>query len=55
MVPDGDAMASELRHLLRDPKARHQLAENGLKTILARHTCAHRAQQLISICEEIAA
>jgi spore maturation protein CgeB len=55
VVEDGDAMASEIVHLMRDPKARHQLAENGLKTIRERHTCAHRAQQLISICEEIAA
>jgi len=55
VVENGDAMAAELVHLLRDPKARHQLAENGLKTINEHHTCAHRAQQLISICEEIAA
>jgi len=55
VVENGHAMASEMRHLLRDTKARRQLAENGLKTIRERHTCAHRAEQLLSICEEIAA
>jgi spore maturation protein CgeB len=55
VVENGEAMASELQHLLHDPQARHQLAENGLQTIRNRHTCAHRAQQLMSICEEIAA
>jgi spore maturation protein CgeB len=55
VVHDGDQMAVELRHLVRDPQARYQLAENGLKTIRERHTCAHRAQELISICQEIAA
>jgi spore maturation protein CgeB len=48
-------MAAELHHLLQDARARHQLAENGLQTIRRRHTCAHRAQQLLSIYEEIAA
>ena len=27
--------------------------EDGLETIRARHTCAHRASQLIEICEEL--
>ena len=54
VVPNGDAMASELRRLLRDAGARDQLAENGLSTIRAHHTCAHRAEQLMSIHEEIA-
>jgi spore maturation protein CgeB len=39
--------------LLRDDRARQQLAENGLETIRARHTCAHRAQQLLEICTEL--
>lgn len=55
VVNDGDHMKAELRFLLSDDRARQQMAEQGLKTILARHTCAHRARQLISICEEIAA
>lgn len=55
VVHDGDQMTSELKFLLGDDKARQQMAEQGLKTIHARHTCAHRARQLISICEEVAA
>jgi len=55
VVQDGKQMASELEYLLRDQQARRQIGEHGLKTIRERHTCAHRAEQLISICEEIAA
>jgi spore maturation protein CgeB len=54
-VPDSAAMLAELRHLLRDDHARQQLAANGLETIHARHTCAHRAQQLVEICHELEA
>jgi len=53
-VQDGVEMTEQLRHLRRDAKARYQLAENGLQTIRERHTCAHRAQQLMQICQEIA-
>ena len=52
-VPDGRAMAAELRHLLGDAEARRQMAAHGLETIQARHTCAHRARQLLEICEEL--
>lgn len=52
-VPDTAAMIAELDHLLRDDSARQQLATNGLETIRARHTCAHRAQQLVDICHQL--
>ena len=52
-VPDQSAMISELQRLLRDDAARQQLAASGLQTIRARHTCAHRAQQLEDICHEL--
>jgi spore maturation protein CgeB len=52
-LPDGAAMEAEIRHLLNDDAARRQLAENGLETIQQRHTCGHRAQQLLEICEEL--
>lgn len=55
VVKNGDQMKSQLKFLLADEKARQQMAEQGLRTVHARHTCAHRARQLISICEEIAA
>ena len=46
-------MIAELTHLLRDDYARQQLAANGLETIRKRHTCAHRAEQLVEICHEL--
>ena len=54
-VPGSEAMIAELRHLLLDDRARQQLAANGLETIHARHTCTHRAQQLVEICHELEA
>lgn len=52
-VRDGQDMTAELCRLLADPGARRQMAANGLATIQARHTCAHRARQLLDICEEM--
>ena len=53
VAENGEAMLEELRFLLRDGSARAQLAENGRQSILARHTCRHRAEQLMEICREI--
>src|SRR6185437_12464 len=53
-VHDGEAMRSEIEHLLCDENARRQLGESGRGTIRKRHTCTHRAEQLIGIYEEIA-
>jgi spore maturation protein CgeB len=53
-VPDGKAMQTELVALLSDDAARAQIAANGLETIQRRHTCAHRAQQLMEIIGELA-
>jgi len=55
VVNNGKDLKAELEFLLRDAGARRQLSEHGMKTIRERHTCAHRARQLISICEEISA
>lgn len=54
VVNSGSEMKAALQELLRDEKARKQIGERALDTIHRRHTCAHRARQLISICEEIA-
>jgi spore maturation protein CgeB len=54
VVRDGREMKAELQRLRLDGKARQQLAENGLQTIRERHTCRHRAEELMSIYEEIA-
>lgn len=52
-VPDSQAMISELANLLRDDRARQEIAASGLETIRARHTCVHRAQQLLEICHQL--
>jgi spore maturation protein CgeB len=52
-VADGRAMEAEIRCLLADDAARDQLAKNGLQTLLSRHTCTHRALQLMDIYEEL--
>jgi spore maturation protein CgeB len=46
---DGTEMTRHLRALARDPDLRRDLAANGLATIRARHTCAHRVRELLSI------
>jgi spore maturation protein CgeB len=55
IVPNGSAMDAEISRLLRDDAAREQIAASGLETIHNRHTCAHRAEQLTEICEEVLA
>jgi spore maturation protein CgeB len=55
VVKSGEEMASTLEDLLKDATARDQIAANGLATIVGRHTCTHRAEQLEGICEELAA
>ena len=50
---DRREMTGMLQELLRDEAARRQLAERGLETIRARHTCEHRADQLLQICGEL--
>ena len=53
VAESGAEMKSAIRTLLRDEAARRQIAANGRKTILQRHTCAHRAAQLGDICGEL--
>jgi spore maturation protein CgeB len=49
MVEDGPAMTRALDDLRRDAALRAALAASGLETIRARHTCAHRAAELLAI------
>jgi spore maturation protein CgeB len=51
---DGAEMRRHLSDLLHDPVAAHALAEHGRRTILARHTCAHRVRELLAIARELA-
>ncbi|MFS0770904.1 glycosyltransferase [Sphingomonas sp. 1P08PE] len=48
-VADGAAMTAALRDLRDDPARRAGLAAAGLETIRARHTCDHRADELLAI------
>ena len=52
---DGEEMKRHLRMLLDDPAAARQLADHGRRTLLARHTCAHRVQELLTIHAQLAA
>ncbi|WP_129790740.1 glycosyltransferase [Sphingosinicella sp. CPCC 101087] len=49
VAPDGAAMTRHLRALAADADLRRSLAAHGLETIRARHSCAHRAAELVSI------
>jgi spore maturation protein CgeB len=46
-------MVDAMRQILRDPARAEEQAYQGRETVLARHTCDHRANELTAICEEI--
>jgi spore maturation protein CgeB len=50
---DGVEMRSHMRTLLNDPARSRALAAHGRRTILARHTCAHRVDELLDVAREI--
>jgi spore maturation protein CgeB len=52
-VTNQEEMRYAIERLLAFPKEAAAQAQRGLETILTRHTCRHRAEQLSSICEEI--
>ena len=52
---DGAEMERHLRALAGDAGLRQALARSGLETIRARHTCAHRVQELVDILAAIRA
>ncbi len=49
VAADGAAMRAHLRALRHDPMLREHLAAHGLATIRARHSCAHRVDELLAI------
>ncbi len=51
---DGDEMTAHLRTLAADPSLRADLVRHGLETIRARHTCDHRADELLAIVASLA-
>jgi spore maturation protein CgeB len=50
---DGGEMRDHLALLLSDPPLARRLAEHGRRTILARHTCAHRVDELMGILGQL--
>jgi spore maturation protein CgeB len=53
MARDGAQMQQHLRDVLHDEELAGSLREHGLKTILARHTCAHRVDELLALCSDL--
>ncbi len=51
----GAEMAEHLALLRHDASLRRSLAEHGLQTIAARHTCAHRVDELLDILAQLRA
>jgi spore maturation protein CgeB len=52
---DGTEMKKHMRALLEDKQMARELSEHGLRTIQERHTCAHRVDELMNICEDMEA
>jgi spore maturation protein CgeB len=53
-VQDGDAMRRRLRDVLHDRDLAASLRKKGLACITARHTCDHRADELLAIHRKLA-
>lgn len=49
LAEDGSAMRRHLGEVLSNPELSAELAESGLQTIQARHTCRHRIDELLAI------
>jgi spore maturation protein CgeB len=55
VAKNGAEMGMWMRAVAEDAGLRAELAAAGLETIRARHTCGHRARELLAIAEEIGA
>jgi spore maturation protein CgeB len=52
---DDEEMTEHLRAVLTDARLARRLVQHGLRTIQARHTCAHRVDELLAIADELGA
>ena len=52
IAKNGREMQRQLRAVLSDKRMARELAAHGRATILARHTCAHRVDQLLEIVRQ---
>lgn len=53
LARDGADMRKHLRTLLHEPDYATALAAQGRRTVLARHSCSHRVEELLAICREL--
>ncbi len=53
VATSGRQMESHLRDVLHDADLAQSLRESGRKTIAARHTCAHRVDELMTVATEL--
>jgi spore maturation protein CgeB len=53
VASNGTQMRQHLRTLQAEPALARAISESGLQTVRARHTCAHRVQELLSICSSL--
>ncbi|HKG20920.1 MAG TPA: glycosyltransferase, partial [Blastocatellia bacterium] len=51
---DGREMRAHLEALRDDRDMRREISAHGLRTILDRHTCAHRVDELLGIYADLA-
>jgi spore maturation protein CgeB len=54
VAEDGDAMRRQLKAVLADADVARSIAQHGRRTILSRHSCSHRVDELLAIYDEIA-
>jgi spore maturation protein CgeB len=50
---NGAEMTQLLRKVISEPQYAHSVAQNGLQAVRARHTCAHRVDELLNIYMEL--
>jgi len=53
IAQDGQQMEQHIQTVLNHPKQAAALAQSGLETIQARHTCAHRVAELLQIYNQL--
>jgi len=53
LAGSGDSMTEKISQVVSNPALAKKLASHGRKTILAKHTCRHRAEELLDIYRSI--
>lgn len=50
---DGEEMKRQMKFILDHPEKARELSTHGLQTVLSRHTCAHRVDELLALYSTI--